>query len=264
MVFFHKEITVSAEIKQNSDWLKPCCPNGHTHFSAFKRGCWGLWASGQFGFSWTLSVSDPALFCQQIKFCYSQPWRLLVTFWSLKSFGPTKKREVVYMTPSCAENVITLQPIKWQHIKNCCLAGNTEDCDERARRKNSSLHMLNTTCLILQICLWKILYSMHYVKSSHLLTSKHIPAHCCQTTKFCFSWTQTSLPEGFFFVHVIISKLQLSFKAGTHWPNRWTSEASPWNFWNPADSVCSDSTCEVWEGCLSHWILWMCVCVRSW
>ena len=50
MVFFHKEITVSAEIKQNSDWLKPCCPNGHTHFSAFKRGCSGLWASGQFVF----------------------------------------------------------------------------------------------------------------------------------------------------------------------------------------------------------------------
>ena len=50
MVFFHREITVSAEIKQNNDWLRPCCPNGHTHFSVFKRGCSGLWASGQFGF----------------------------------------------------------------------------------------------------------------------------------------------------------------------------------------------------------------------
>ena len=49
------------------------------------------------------------------------------------------------LIPSCAENLINLQPIKWQLIWTCCLAGYTEYCDERARRKNSSLHMLNST-----------------------------------------------------------------------------------------------------------------------
>ena len=122
MVFFHKEITASAEIKQNSDWLKPCCPNGHTHFSAFKRGCSGLWASGQFGFSWILSVSDPALFCWQIKFYCTQPWRLLVTFWSLKFFGPAKKREVVYTTlVKHLNKELHLWLLSWWLYFFCCI-----------------------------------------------------------------------------------------------------------------------------------------------
>ena len=60
----------------------------------------------------------------------------------------------------------------------------------------------------------------------------------------------------------------IALKAGAHRPNRWTSEAFVetwtrsgtnlfgvfsyvWSFWSFTNVVCSDSTCEVWEGWLS-------------
>lgn len=42
--------------------------------------------------------------------------------------------------------------------------------------------------------------------------SKHIAAHCGQTTHFCFIWPQSFPAKGFFFVHGISSKLQPRFK----------------------------------------------------
>ena len=68
--------------------------------------------------------------------------------------------------------------------------------------------------------------------------------------------------------HYATCQKSCCLKAGTHWPDRWTSEAfgktrtrlatnmfgvfsCVESFWNLADVVCSDSTCEVWEGWLS-------------
>ena len=65
-----------------------------------------------------------------------------------------------------------------------------------------------------------------------------------------------------------IKTYSYKLKAGTHRPNRWPSEAfgetrtssrtnlfgvfsCAGSFWSRVDSVCSDSTCQVWEGWLS-------------
>ena len=67
MVFFHRKIAVQVEIKQNSDWLRPCCPNGHTPISVSKRGCSGPWTSGQFGIFMDFVCVWSRSFCRQIK-----------------------------------------------------------------------------------------------------------------------------------------------------------------------------------------------------
>ena len=92
---FHNKIAVSAEIKKNRDWLRPWCPRGHSQFSVLKRWCSLLWTLGPFVFFTDfVCVCSCSFFCQQIKFYCTQHWRLLVTFWSLKSFGPPEKSEV--------------------------------------------------------------------------------------------------------------------------------------------------------------------------
>ena len=82
------------------------------------------------------------------------------------------------------------------------------------------------------------------------------------------------------FLHLWPLSYFLQVKAGTHWPNCWTSEAfgGMWtksgtnlfgvfscvgSFWNRLDVVCSNSTCEVWEGwLLAIWAIgfsdWLC------
>ena len=77
------------------------------------------------------------LFCRQIKSCCTQPWRLLVTFWSLKSFGPTKKSEVIYTTVGqCCNSILrirkshvkvytwkTYHSVQMKWLKHCVLTG---------------------------------------------------------------------------------------------------------------------------------------------
>ena len=123
MVFFHREIAVSAEIKHNSDWLRPCCLNGHTPYSVFKKDARGFEPRVSLFFSRILSVSDPALFLSATKVLLHSALKTPGDFLIFEIFWTNEEKRSRYTTllplPSeplpqrsllCRSMLVTKQP----------------------------------------------------------------------------------------------------------------------------------------------------------